>query len=144
MFYSYESSVSAAVWLSTLDDTGMVFKVRAESDVHLQMTRYQGTTSVDTYEAVIGGWGNMKSAIRSVVQGTNVCERDTPGILSKEAFRYFWVSWKGGVIAIGEGNVLGDRQICSWTDVAPHAVTAIKFLTESGHRGTWDISEISR
>ena len=143
MFYSYETTISASVTLATLDDTHLVFKVKAESDVHLQLSRYQGITSIDTYEIVIGGYNNSKSAVRDSVQGGNECEKETAGILSATEFRYFWVSWKDGTIAFGRHNVVGSSTICSWKDVLPHEVSGIKFLTETGYRGTWDISETS-
>lgn len=48
-------------------------------------------------EVFIGGWQNSKSVIRSNETKPEVAEADTPGILSPNEFRGFWIRVTGSV-----------------------------------------------
>lgn len=44
-------------------------------------------------QVFIGGWSNSKSVIRKNRTKPDVAEADTPGILSADETRGFWIRW---------------------------------------------------
>jgi hypothetical protein len=51
------------IWATT-DTNYLEFEVMACNDAHIALTQSPGNTSYNTFEVVIGGWGNTKSVIR--------------------------------------------------------------------------------
>eukprot|EP00058_Branchiostoma_floridae_P023100 XP_002608590.1 hypothetical protein BRAFLDRAFT_96117 [Branchiostoma floridae] len=63
-------------WDSLLITSPYLFLVQAGSDVHIGLASSNGDLDA-TYEFVIGGWGNLRSAIRRVPQGANMISHTT-------------------------------------------------------------------
>jgi hypothetical protein len=51
----------------------------------------------------------------------------TPNILDVNNFKFLWVSWIGGVISVGQGNIVGSMTFMTYTDSTPSAVNYIAF-----------------
>jgi len=79
----------------------VTFRVRAGADAHVALSTVYGDTDRKTYELVIGGWNNTRSAIRYGGRGPVVVQADTPTVLDSEDFRAFWVSWESDILQVG-------------------------------------------
>lgn len=74
--------------------------------------------------------GNQKSVIRDTFLGTNTVETYTPGIVSCDELRYFWLRWSnsrlevrvevgGGLVIIDVIDDVFDRSIFSYCCQTP-------------------------
>ncbi|CAH1788307.1 unnamed protein product, partial [Owenia fusiformis] len=118
------------------------FSVKACNDAHLELQLTPGNTRTNNYEIMIHGYKyNPKSGIRDNL-GTMYAYESAKVLvngkrLSCDEMRPFWVSWAGGNIEVGTGNVYGCGIFMSWKDPAPHAVNAINVMTGWGAEGDW-------
>ncbi|XP_047000999.1 uncharacterized protein LOC124616700 isoform X2 [Schistocerca americana] len=110
------------------------FKVKTPNDAHIALTT--GPAESDPmYEIFIGGWGNTKSIIRKNRQKPDKVEVETPGILSGDEFRGFWIRWSAGSIACGkEGEA---HPFMSWDDPEPFGIGYYGVCTGWGASGSW-------
>uniref|UniRef100_A0A8C3D5K4 C3 and PZP like alpha-2-macroglobulin domain containing 8 n=1 Tax=Corvus moneduloides TaxID=1196302 RepID=A0A8C3D5K4_CORMO len=113
--------------------------VKAHNDAHLALSSGPHDMAEMT-EIVIGGHQNTKTWISISKMGEPVASRDTPGILSWDEFRSFWISWKNGVIQVGHGTrVLNESIIVEWTVPKQLEVKYIGFSTGWGSMGEFKI-----
>lgn len=75
--------------------------------LHIKHLSHQNQKIIILLQIFIGGWSNQKSAIRRDHTRPDKANVDTPDILSNEEFRGFWVTYLGGVIAVGRENEVG-------------------------------------
>ena len=61
------------------------------------------------------------------MQGSVLATANTNNILDANNFQFFWISWKGGVISVGQGNIVGNMTFLTYTDVTPSDVNYIAF-----------------
>jgi len=78
----------------------VTFRVRAGADAHVALSTMYGDTDRKTYELVLGGWSNGRSALRYGGRGPVMVRVDTPGLLDADNFRPFWISWDSDVIQV--------------------------------------------
>ncbi|XP_015113518.1 uncharacterized protein LOC107038774 isoform X1 [Diachasma alloeum] len=110
------------------------FRVRAPNDAHIALTTGPHE-SEPMYEIFIGGWGNSKSVIRKNRVKPEVAEMDTPGILSADESRGFWIRWHGGNITFGkEGE---QTPILNYFDPEPFVISYFGVCTGWGASGEW-------
>ncbi|KAF2980460.1 hypothetical protein EK904_008359 [Melospiza melodia maxima] len=113
--------------------------VKAHNDAHLALSSGPHDMA-EMAEIVIGGQQNSRTWISSSKMGEPVASRDTPGILSWDEFRSFWISWKNGVIQVGHGTrVLNESIIVEWTVPKQLEVKYIGFSTGWGSMGEFKI-----
>ncbi|KAI8499818.1 hypothetical protein Bbelb_221350 [Branchiostoma belcheri] len=95
----------------------LTFSVKASHDVFIALSLEQSDRG-DLYEIIIGGWGNTQSVIRRSADGPDQTTASTPGILSADELRGFWISWApDGTIAVGrEGE---GSPFMQWQDPDP-------------------------
>jgi len=114
------------------------FRIRAPHDCHLAFT----TNSVESdpmYELIIGGWKNTKSVIRKNRSKPDVAEAETPGILSDQEYKGFWVRYDNNTLCAGEeGN---PNPFISYTDNEFIPINYIGVCTGWGACGEWIIEE---
>ena len=60
--------------LDLLQKKYVVFRVKAGNDAHITLSKTKGNWLSDSYEILIGGWNNGKSAIRPCHQCNPVVE----------------------------------------------------------------------
>ena len=82
----------------------VTFRVRAGADAHVALSMMYGDTERKTYELVLGGWNNSRSAVRYGGRGPVVARVDTPALLDPNNFRSFWISWDSDVIQVISGS----------------------------------------
>ncbi|XP_077981785.1 C3 and PZP-like alpha-2-macroglobulin domain-containing protein 8 [Glandiceps talaboti] len=108
------------------------FKVKAKNDAHIGLSAGPQDKPA-MYEIVIGGWRNTKSVIRRAKHSELRVEASTPGILSPNEFREFWISYNNGVIRVGKE---GDQEaFMEWTDPDPLPVKYLGYSTGWGSDG---------
>lgn len=73
--------------------------VKTHNDAHFALSA-SPHDSVEMLEIVLGGRQNTRSWISAGKMGEPLVSVPTPGILSWDEFRSFWISWKGGVVQV--------------------------------------------
>jgi len=84
----------------------VTFRVRAGADAHVALSTMYGETDRKTYELVLGGWNNSRSAVRYGGRGPVVAQVDTPGLLDAGNFQSFWISWDSDAIQVISWSLL--------------------------------------
>jgi hypothetical protein len=114
------------------------FRVRAPNDAHIILSGGPNETH-PVIEVFIGGWQNSKSVIRYNQNKPEVAEAHTPGILSANELRGFWVRYTDGVVTVGyEGEA---ASFLSWRDPMPFFVNYVGVCTGWGAQGSWVIDD---
>ncbi|XP_054011254.1 uncharacterized protein LOC128893949 isoform X1 [Hylaeus anthracinus] len=110
------------------------FRVKTPNDAHIALTT--GPEEADPmYEVFIGGWSNSKSVIRKNRAKPEAAETETPGILSGDEFRGFWIRWGDGAISVGkEGE---PSSFLTYTDPEPFGIGYFGICTGWGASGEW-------
>jgi len=90
----------------------VTFRVRAGADAHVALSMMYGDTDRKTYELVLGGWNNSRSAVRYGGRGPVVAQVDTPNLLSAYDFRSFWITWDSDVIQVTSGLSSSASSLC--------------------------------
>lgn len=120
--------------------TSIAFSVMACNDAHIALSKNNGVDSSDTYEIVIGGWGDHQSVIRDCKQCAHMdtdIQQDHP--ISCTEYKSFWISWANNIIKVGKGNVVGMETFLTWNDQNPHPVNYVAFATGWGSTGKWKV-----
>lgn len=73
--------------------------VKTHNDAHFALSA-SPHDSAEMLEIVLGGRQNTRSWISLGKMGEPLVSASTPGILSWDEFRSFWISWKGGVVQV--------------------------------------------
>lgn len=75
--------------------------VKTHNDAHFALSA-SPHDSAEMIEIVLGGRQNTRSWISVGKMGEPLVSAATPGILSWDEFRSFWISWRGGVAQVQE------------------------------------------
>lgn len=88
--------------------THVQVSIKSHNDAHIALspTAHDNT---DMVEIVLGGRQNSRSWISRGKMGEPVASASTPGILSWDEFRSFWISWREGGVQV---NLLGSSIFC--------------------------------
>lgn len=73
--------------------------VKTHNDAHFALSA-SPHDSAEMLEIVLGGRQNTRSWISSGKMGEPLVSAATPGVLSWDEFRSFWISWRGGVVKV--------------------------------------------
>ncbi|CAH1794507.1 unnamed protein product [Owenia fusiformis] len=119
--------------------TSLLFNVKTCNDAHLELLERPNLIDCNVYEIVIGCCGGRGTSIRNRRLGPNKQSAWTPNVLACNETRPFWVSWDGGVIAVGEGSLVGVNGIIAWKDPDPHGVKAVAFASWSTASAEWSV-----
>ncbi|XP_076284165.1 uncharacterized protein LOC143210832 isoform X3 [Lasioglossum baleicum] len=115
------------------------FRVKTANDAHVALTTGPAEGE-PMYEVFIGGWSNAKSVIRKNKTKPEAAEVETPGILSPDEFRGFWIRWGDGAISVGkEGE---PSAFLTYTDPDPFGIGYFGVCTGWGASGEWMIEAI--
>ena len=128
--------------MKTLKISGcyLEFEVRGKSDAHIV---FAGCKDCEGYKVVIGGWGNTKSRIRDSTDAADTGQdADTPGIMSEQDFRKFWVRvGEGNANSISVGRGGEDEPFMTRTLSKTHAVFYTAFGTYKDNTIYWRIKQ---
>ncbi|CAL7949665.1 unnamed protein product [Xylocopa violacea] len=115
--------------------TGQIqFRVKTPNDAHVALTTGP-QEGEPMYEIFIGGWSNSKSVIRKNRTKPDVAEAETPGILSGDEFRGFWIRWGDGAISVGKEGEPGS--FLTYADPEPFGIGYFGVCTGWGASGEW-------
>ncbi|XP_024134100.1 C3 and PZP-like alpha-2-macroglobulin domain-containing protein 8 isoform X2 [Oryzias melastigma] len=96
--------------------------------------------SAEMLEIVLGGRQNTRSWISLGKMGEPLASAHTPGILSWDEFRSFWISWKDGLVQVGHGiHPSNESIILQWSGQFQGQVQHIGFSTGWGSVGEFKI-----
>ncbi|KAM4629690.1 C3 and PZP-like alpha-2-macroglobulin domain-containing protein 8 isoform 3-T3 [Polymixia lowei] len=113
--------------------------VKTHNDAHFALST-SPHDSAEMLEIVLGGRQNTRSWISLGKMGEPLVSAPTPGILSWDEFRSFWISWKGGVVQVGHGlQPSNESLIVQWTGPLVGQVRHIGFSTGWGSVGEFKI-----
>nr|XP_004555063.2 C3 and PZP-like alpha-2-macroglobulin domain-containing protein 8 isoform X1 [Maylandia zebra] len=113
--------------------------VKTHNDAHFALSA-SPHDSVEMLEIVLGGRQNTRSWISAGKMGEPLVSVPTPGILSWDEFRSFWISWKGGVVQVGHGlHPTNESVILRWAGQFTGQVRHIGFSTGWGSVGEFKI-----
>ncbi len=73
--------------------------IKSHNDAHIALSP-SAHDSTEIVEIVLGGRQNSRSWISQGKMGEPVASAPTPGILSWDEFRSFWISWRGGGVQV--------------------------------------------
>ncbi|XP_072173933.1 C3 and PZP-like alpha-2-macroglobulin domain-containing protein 8 [Diadema setosum] len=116
------------------------FLCKATSNAKIALTGDQ--TDNIFFEIVLGGFINTQSWISRRRRGPKIQTASTPGIVSWDEFRAFWISWSDTQIQIGYGETkVNESVILTLNDpsLATMNVQYIGFATGSGSLGEFRI-----
>jgi len=117
------------------------FQVRSCENARLLLAEQVYGTVV--YRVIIGSAGNTKSSFSRFdsVSGIYeiVAEESTPGVLDCMETKYFWISWKNGLLELAVGSSNG-RRLIDWRDSNPLSVNALGLLSGTNLGSSWTYS----
>ncbi|TWW57860.1 C3 and PZP-like alpha-2-macroglobulin domain-containing protein 8 [Takifugu flavidus] len=116
--------------------------VKTHNDAHFALSS-SPHDSAEMIEIVLGGRQNTRSWISVGKMGEPLVSAATPGILSWDEFRSFWISWRGSVVQVGYGLYPSNESvILQWAGSSgqfPSQVRHIGFSTGWGSVGEFKI-----
>ena len=63
-------------------------------------------------------------------------------ILSCTEMKYFWISWFGGLLEVGQGSEIGKGSLLSWQDPGtPKNIHSLSLATGFGATGKWEFQK---
>ncbi|XP_050431639.1 C3 and PZP-like alpha-2-macroglobulin domain-containing protein 8 [Adelges cooleyi] len=119
---------------------GIVFEIHAKKSAHILLSQERKPTTM-MYQIVLGDLDNTISWIGRGKHGNGVhlTSRNTPGILSEEEPRTFWISWEKGVLAFGYGQEIHQYPLLKWNMDKKIKVNHIGFATVVGTTGQFRV-----
>ena len=131
------------VWVATLGEQHILFKLKACADAHVVLSKNVGLTSIDSYEIHIGAQNNTMSYIRQGVNGGVMDEDSTRGILSCTTSQWYWISWSTNYIEFGKGSYVGHEIVLAWQSGYPQPIEGVSVSTDVTSTGTWEFTSIA-
>ncbi|XP_018008299.1 uncharacterized protein LOC108666006, partial [Hyalella azteca] len=111
------------------------FSVKAPRDAAICLSPDDSEQPEDMYEVFIGCWGGDESGIRRGKED-DVVKVDTPGVLSDEEHRGFWITMRRGTIRVGRQGELTPFMVYQDPRRLLH-VAYYGFSTGYGAEGDW-------
>lgn len=93
--------------------------VKAHNNAHIALSSSPHDMAAMT-EIVIGGRQNTRTWISTSKMGEPVASAETPGLLSWDEFRTFWISWANGLIQVNTILCLEISELASVSELAAH------------------------
>lgn len=122
------------------DKQWMLFSVKSCNDAHIALSSNPGFTAEHTYEIVLGGASNKKSFIRNETLSASLVSKDTPGILSCDEYREFWISWEHDMIEVGTGTDTGRDMFMNYAGTSLFPIHGLAVSTGWGAEGDWELN----
>lgn len=135
--WSRGGNSNSDIWFSQPNRKRFTFGARGCKSAKLGLSNGEGMGSAgkyDTHVIILGGDKNADTSVIKDQIGEKVAYSvDTPGILSCNEMRYFWVDWETGRIQVGKGLTVGANMFMDYLSKDPHEIKSITpFFGESG------------
>ena len=116
------------------------FRVKSDSDARIALSNIHGNLEPLAYEVHIGAAKNSKTVLLWGINGEELTIHETSGILDPYQLKAFWISWRGGLIEVGEGTEPSSDTLISWQDPNPVEINSVAVATglESQQGGEWE------
>lgn len=140
---AWSSYPSNQVWITVVEQTSMVFKVKACSDVHVVLASYPKNPRVRSYDLLLGSDGNTMTKLYR--EGTLVHSINTSNLLKCDVDQYLWVSWQNNIIEMGTGyEPYLDGLLLYHEKTVTYHITSAAFYTSPGSTpGVWEFGQVS-
>ncbi len=130
------------IWLTHEFDNHFAFKVKAEQGVEVALASVPHLTQEQAILLCIGCVTNQKTIIWDMSNLEDLCQEDTPNILSKDEFRWFWISYSAGYLQFGKGRLAGVDHVMGCHLPVKYRFHGLSLATEYYASGYWQISHI--
>ncbi|XP_046327353.1 uncharacterized protein LOC124111642 [Haliotis rufescens] len=118
--------------------TSFTFEVTVCNDGFVGLAEFYGDTTKNFYEILLDGYGEQhKFGVRDGASSALEADTNDPTMASCSGFKPYWVSWSGGVVALGAGDTPGVSGIVEWDDPDPHPVNYALISSGFGAVGQW-------
>ena len=118
-------------YMTTSDSNYIIFQVQGCNHAQLGMAEFEGDTSKNTYDVVIGGDNNARSFIRNRNTNQELVSSGKAKVLSCDALRYFWVGWAANMIRVGEGNLVGENKLMETPSIDDMDISSVTVTSKS-------------
>ena len=78
-----------------------------------------------------------RTTLKRTMNGQNVVQVNTTGILNCDELGYFWIRFSGNSIDLGSGHLIGLGTIFSYQDSQARSVQSVTISTGSQQMGVW-------
>ena len=121
------------------DRCSFEFEVKGDSGANILLSNCENCHG---YEIIIGGWNNLKSAIRDGKQKeTNQFLTSTPSIISQTEFRQFWIRIiKDDRILISVGKGGEDQPFMTTTFNKKKSILYVAFASQVDGTNEWHVN----
>lgn len=125
----------------SLRNTGLRFRLRACSQVTVNLVADHYTQSSVTYQVVLAATQNTESKLYKIRngQGELLQQASTPNLVQCDAIIHFWIETSvSGRIAVGQSYVSGQSAFLSHTDPFPLPIHGVMMSSADGD-ADWEI-----
>ncbi|XP_053403017.1 uncharacterized protein LOC123554866 [Mercenaria mercenaria] len=119
--------------------TAIVFQTKGMHDAHVLLQKNHSDVVNDIVEIVLGGWSNTRSVMRNQIFGQALSTYYGP-VLNNE-YQWFWISWDGGCVQVGNGSKIGSNIMMNWCGLN-HSVAAMSISYGFGSDGYFKLPKM--
>ena len=107
----------------------------------LALSELAGVIGSSTYEIVIG-CGEKHNTVTILKSGVEKNSVNIPDLLNCDRDYHYWVGWRGGVVSLGRGSILGEVELIQWHDPTPHKVHYVAVTSDKNIPGSWGFDNL--
>lgn len=124
--------------------TSLAFGVDACSHAGVALLATTGIVQSNLYEFVIGADSSLPAhSVQLYRNGALVKSATVSNVVVCSQRKDLWISWAGGVLQFGKGNMVGRQIMLVWKDNSPISVSTVALSGDHGHSALWYLEDLS-
>lgn len=123
-----------------------LFKVRACSDAVLELSSNMTSETGFEYALMLGLTDSSDGLSITNVRSGRAHTSHYAGVVSCSAFRYFWLNWTDTTLRVGQGHIVGEKQLIEFSEDKGALLAAFRYMALRGGQGydvEWEFSRTS-